>query len=222
MQHCPRSQSVVTALFWGLLTLGIVHALVHGICHLTWMLPRTWYPLPSWTHIGTDYRAASLAAMAAGAAAGVAALMLARRYRGRSRRGFAWTGGLLLYLMVEDLLQVPEALTFVGGPSIPRPGAFWWCMVSTLASILVALFCIRFLTRRFSTRAQIWMIVGGFGCMVAATAIEIAEFLWIDESTRLRGIPLFEYTVVPEELLELLGPALLFRCLGNALAAPRF
>lgn len=200
-----------------LIAAGLLLTVIHVWFHLTWRgMHGTPDALLLWTDVRWDLGPFSWVSWLALASVGVVAW---RAGTGRPRGewwGFKLTGGLFTYLALDDALTVHEHVGALAEAAWSELRVYGWIvlMLPVLAAVGIASFV--FLARAcWHDPARRRPLIAGFGCMGLAVLLEIAEPTLYRSGVRYRGFLLTDYQQTIEELLELLGPALLLCCVAR-------
>jgi len=129
--------------------------------------------------------------------------------RATGRRFCYWAGGFFLAMSADDALEGHEALGRLVHPVSEGVHIYAWVlMLGPLLIVAGGVLLLGFwgLFRDFSQRV---LLFAGLACLGLALGLEACEGELAASAVQLRGFTLDEYTQVPEEFLELLGPLLL-------------
>lgn len=196
---------------------------LHVALHLTWFGPKVVsHEILVITDVRCDYGPNTWLSVLTMLWTGVTALRLAGLRNPDERRGWILVGVLFLYLGLDDALTIHEFINDWARQFVGDEFSFPWIKVLLPIFALVGLLAFRFLAKTlWSDRPRRLEMIGGFACLGAAVGFEIVERWLKDSSWRPRGFPIVDYPVVPEEFLEVLGPALLLLCFMRLQAAGR-
>lgn len=200
-----------------LIALGILLTAIHVWFHLTWRgMHGTSDDLLLWTDLRWDLGPFSWVSWVALASVGVVAW---RAGNGQPRRewwGFKLTGGLFGYLALDDAFTVHEQVGALAEFAWPELRVYGWTVVMLPGLAAVGLASFVFLARAcWHVPGRRRLLVAGFGCMGLAVLAELGEPQLYRSGLRCRGFLLTEYQQTLEELLELIGPALLLCCVAR-------
>lgn len=204
-----------------LIALGLVLTAIHVWFHLTWIgMHGTHDALLLWTDLRWDLGPFSWVSWVALASVGVVAWHAGT---GRSRRewwGFKLTGGLFMYLALDDAFTVHEHVGALAEAAWPELRVYGWIILMLPVFAVVGLLSFAFLARAcWHDPARRRLLLAGFGCMGLAVLLETVEPQLYRSGLRYRGFLLTDYQQTLEELLELIGPAVLLCCVARLRAA---
>ncbi len=204
-----------------LLVLGACLIAVHAWFHLTWFgMHGTADALLLWTDLRWDFGPFSWISWLALASVGVVAWRAGAGQRGRELWGWRVTGGLFVYLALDDAFTVHEHLGALVEAAWPALRVYGWVVIVLPAFAVAGLCSFAFLLGKcWSDRARRWQLLAGYCCMGIAVVLEVIERELFRSGLRWRGFLLTDYQQVVEEALELVGPLLLLCCIDRLRAA---
>lgn len=213
----PYSARPALLLARTLIGLGLLLTAIHVWFHLTWLgMHGSPDDLLLWTDLRWDLGPFSWVSWVALGSVGVVAW---RAGTGQPRRewwGFKLTGGLFTYLALDDAFTVHEHVGALAEAAWPELRVYGWIILMLPVFAVVGLASFVFLARAcWPDPARRRLLIAGFGCMGLAVLLEICERQLYQTGLRYRGFLLTDYQQTLEELLELIGPALLLCCVAR-------
>lgn len=204
-----------------LIVLGLLLTAIHVWFHLTW---RGMHGSPDdlllWTDLRWDVGPFSWVSWVALGSVGVVAWRAGTGRSWREAWGFKLTGGLFAYLALDDAFTVHEHVGALAEAAWPELRVYGWIVLMLPVFAVAGLLSFVFLARAcWDDPVRRRLLIAGFGCMGLAVLLETGEPQLYRSGLRYRGFLLTDYQQTLEELLELVGPALLLCCVARLRAA---
>jgi hypothetical protein len=223
--EADRSRKRSGRVFAWITAFGLFFAGLHVVLHLTWFGPKMCFHVGDYvgwftgqdilviTDVRCDYGPNTWLSVLVMLWTGVAAFRLAGLRDASERKGWILVGVLFVYLGMDDALMIHEMINDWARQFVGDELSFPWIKVLLPIFVIAGLFAFRFLAKTlWNDRPRLIEMALGFACLGGAVGFEIVERWLKDSSYRPRGFPIVDYPVVPEEFLEVLGPALLLLC----------